>query len=237
MEEKTTKKDAQFICKIEDWHGLHGGYTLRLRPGYTALVGSNGAGKTTLLSQLKEIAKDRGFNVLSYSNLRDGGGNSMQKSLSEGDLEFLATAVSSSEGEQVYMNFGRAVKSIGKAVAQYKKDNTPLLVLLDAIDSGASIDRQREIRELMSCIERDIGVLGNANPQVEIYIVAAVNTYELAAAAPCVDVRDEKQYSFTSYSEYADFICRFFDRHPRMELPPSGKPSLRRAHVGNPGTE
>lgn len=166
------------------------------------------------MSQLKEIAKDRGFNVFSYSNLRDGGGNSLQKSLSEGDFEFLATAVSSSEGEQVYMNFGRAVTSIGKAVAQYKRDNTPLLVLLDAIDSGASIDRQQELWTLMTAIERDVGVLGNASPQTEIYIVVAVNTYELAVAAPCIDVRDGKQYSFTSYGEYADFICRYFDRHP-----------------------
>ena len=57
-----------FRCKIEDWYGIHPGFPLSLRPGYTALVGPNGAGKTTLLRQVEEIAKAKGYDVFYYSN-------------------------------------------------------------------------------------------------------------------------------------------------------------------------
>ena len=58
--------------KIKDWHGLHNGFYLNLRPGYTALVGPNGAGKSTLLRQLKEYANSKKITVIYYSNLEDG---------------------------------------------------------------------------------------------------------------------------------------------------------------------
>lgn len=41
IEHKLAKQGARFTCKIVDWHDLHNGYTLRFRPGYTALVGPN----------------------------------------------------------------------------------------------------------------------------------------------------------------------------------------------------
>lgn len=50
-----------FRCKINDWYGIHQGFNLLLRPGYTALVGPNGAGKSTLLRQIKELAEKRGM--------------------------------------------------------------------------------------------------------------------------------------------------------------------------------
>lgn len=42
--------------KINDDFGIHSGFFLNLKPGYTPLVGPNGAGKTTLLRQLREYA-------------------------------------------------------------------------------------------------------------------------------------------------------------------------------------
>ena len=52
-----------FRCKINDWYGIHQGFNLLLRPGYTALVGPNGAGKSTLLRQIKELAEDLGLHT------------------------------------------------------------------------------------------------------------------------------------------------------------------------------
>ena len=83
---------TEFRCKIPDWYGIHSGFNLLLRPGYTALVGPNGAGKTTLLLQLEEIAKKRGYEVFHYSNARDGGDRAKQLYLSHGDMEYFATS-------------------------------------------------------------------------------------------------------------------------------------------------
>ena len=180
-----------FRCKIPDWYGIHSGFNLLLRPGYTALVGPNGAGKTTLLLQLEEIAKERGYEVFHYSNLRDGGENARQQYLREGRLDYLATR-------------------IGGLVRKSVESNTPLFILLDGLDSGASIDRNRELMGLFRLMERDAGVMPGGTEH-ELYIVAAVNSYELARYS-CVDVRTGESLSFGNYADYAKYICNYFDR-------------------------
>lgn len=48
---------------IKDWYGLHRGFSLEIKPGFTALVGPNGAGKTTMLQQIREFAQKSGIQV------------------------------------------------------------------------------------------------------------------------------------------------------------------------------
>ena len=199
-----------FEFDVPDWYGLHGGFRLSVQPGRTAIVGPNGAGKTTLLQQAEDAARDARMKVFKYSNLADGGDAAMQASLLRGDMSLLATAASSSEGEKVALNFGQAVGRIGKAVAESTKDGVPLLVLLDGLDSGASIDRLRELSSLFGLIERD--ATNRAGGSHRVYILDAVNQYELAKGR-CVDARTGKEIRFGSYDEYADFITGYFDAH------------------------
>lgn len=198
--------------EIVDWFELHHGFTLNLNPGFTALVGPNGAGKTTLLHQIKKYAEMNGIDVWSYSNIVDGGDNARQAYLFHGDIKYLATAALSSEGEQVAMNFSLKVGELGATVRNAKQQGKPLFVLLDAIDSGASIDRARDLRNLFDLIYRNDIAHG-----AEVYIVMAVNHYELVKApATCVNVRNGKTVAFNSYDEYADFICTFEEKYPRL---------------------
>lgn len=198
--------------KISDWFDLHNGFTLTLKPGFTALVGPNGAGKTTLLHQIKEYAEQKGIDVWRYSNLVDGGNNARRAYLQRGDMKYLATSAVSSEGEQVAMHFSLKVGELGAAVRNAKQQGKPLFVLLDAIDSGASIDRARDLRNLFDLIYRNDIANG-----AEVYIVMAVNHYELVKApATCVNVRNGKTVAFHSYDEYADFICTFEEKYPRL---------------------
>lgn len=198
-----------FRCKIPDWYGIHSGFNLLLRPDYTALVGPNGAGKTTLLLQLEEIAKERGYEVFHYSNLRDGGENARQQYLREDSLDYLATSLCSSEGEQLALNFGKIAGKIGGLVRKSVENDTPLFILLDGLDSGASIDRTRELMALFRLMERDADETPGGTEH-ELYIVAAVNSYELARYS-CVDVRTGKPISFGNYAEYVKYICNYFD--------------------------
>ena len=63
--------------KINDDFGIHSGFFLNLKPGYTPLVGPNGAGKTTLLRQRREYAKGHELMVFDDSHLGHGGGTAM----------------------------------------------------------------------------------------------------------------------------------------------------------------
>lgn len=208
-------KKPGFRCKIEDWYGIHKGFMLTLRPGYTALVGPNGAGKTTLLHQLAEIGKKRGYNIIQYSNLTDGGDVAMSEHMWRGDVANFFAGMQSSEGERIALNFGNVLQKIGTAVRKAIAENRPLLILLDALDSGASIDRLRETLGVFELIERDAGVEPGASEH-EIYIVAAVNSYELAKRR-CVDARTGKSLTFGDYEDYSRFICRYFAKREEDE--------------------
>lgn len=197
--------------KVNDVFGIHSGYMLDLKPGYTPLVGPNGAGKTTLLHQLRDYAKEHGCLVFEYSNLADGGSVARQTYLFKGEAALLAASAFSSEGEQVALNFGQAIRKLGAAVRETKEQGKPLFILLDALDSGASIDRARELREFFDMVCRDAGETA--------YIVCACNSYELVRGVAGINVRTGKRVKFKDYEEYADFICSFLEKFapPKQE--------------------
>lgn len=211
VEAKTQKSAAKgFSCEIKDWYDLHSGYTLSLQPGYTALVGPNGAGKSTLLLQLKEIVQNRKIASFSYANNRDGGTIATSKYLLRGDIGLIVNGLCRSEGENVAANFADVAGEIGAKVSTAIQNGTPLFIFLDGLDSGVSIDRARELLGFFELVEKDVGICpGGANH--EIYILAAVNNYELARRR-CIDPRTGKEVSFGSYEEYTDFICDYFKK-------------------------
>lgn len=197
---------------IEDWYDLHKGFTLEIEPGFTALVGPNGAGKTTVLRQIKGYADREGIETWEYSNVLDGGQAAKSRYQFTGDFENLASALMASEGENVALNFSNRVGELGRLVRQAAEEKRQLIVLLDAIDSGASIDRARELRGLFDLIyEQDI------SKETEVYIIMAVNSYELAKEpADCVNVRNGKHMQFRSYDSYAKFVCSFEEKFKRI---------------------
>lgn len=200
--------------KIEDMFGLHKGFMLTLKNGCTALVGPNGAGKTTLLKQLKEYGEKNGFKVISYSNLKDGGSSARERYLFQGKLDMLGASMIHSEGENVINNFGDALSNIGMNVRKCKNTKDKLMILLDGIDSGLSIDKVHEIREVLDIISNDI-----ANN--DIYLVMAVNQYEMirelnGSIIDCVNVRTGKHRTFRGYNDYSKFICGFKEKYPNL---------------------
>lgn len=205
--------------EIKDWYNLHMGYTLTLEPGLTFLVGPNGAGKTTLLSQIADYAKTNNIGLWQYDNLHDGGQHAVDRYKFQGDFTKIATAMTASEGENVALNFGNQVGEMGQRIGQAASTHQPLIILLDAVDSGASIDRARELAQFLSFVcDKDI------KDTAEIYIIVAANHYELVKApARCINVRTGSLESFSSYDEYAEFICSFEKQFPRVESEKKGR--------------
>ena len=191
---------------------------IEIRDGLTILCGCNGIGKTTLLNNIKEILEDENIPVISFDNLHDGGNNARSKAGFHGDFGFLGTSLCSSEGENIMMNMNKLASKLGFFVKygkerQYEKDNTSKerWVLLDAIDSGFSVDNVIDIKEnlLKFMLENNMGA--------NIHIVVSANEYEMANGEQCFDVFNGEYITFDNYEEYKQMILESKKNKQRRE--------------------
>lgn len=212
-----------------------------LKEGLTVLVGCNGAGKSTFLQNLKDQAEREKLPVLSYDNLSDGGSSSYGEMLWNGDYEFLGMQMSSSEGENISLQMARMAgylheflvtgdtpkakkrkkwDRIFRGLEEGKKEEmeppvpNKRFLLLDAVDSGYSVDNVVSLKEDLFQV-----VLEDAKKEdIELYIVIAANEYELARGESCMDVMNGKYLTFRDYEDYRKFILNSRKRkEKRME--------------------
>ena len=180
---------------------------IAVKPGLTVLIGCNGCGKTTFLEHVKQVLEKESITTVSFNNVSDGGSNSISRAGFYGDMEFMAKALCSSEGERIRLNIERIASMCGTAVRKLKKDpkaKQELWVLLDAVDSGFSIDNILELKKdlfepmIADCREKGI----------ELYILAAANEFEMARCEQCLDIQTGKYVSCNSYERYSSIIMR-----------------------------
>lgn len=112
---------------------------IEIEQGLTVLVGCNGSGKTTLLKQIKDLCKKEDIPCYYFDNLHEGGHESINKAVFYGNVSFLAESLSLSEGENINLNISNRAREIGCFVHKNEKADK-LFILMDAIDSGLSID-------------------------------------------------------------------------------------------------
>ena len=201
--------------------------TIEIKPGVTVLVGCNGIGKTTLLHQIKYILKKENVPYVMFDNLHEGGSKSVSEASFFGDFGFLATAIQSSEGENIVMNMGKLAARLGKfvkdgedpkekeyiqlarSIAQISGEEVAEVeipkerwILLDAVDSGFSVDNIVDLKEQLfkTILEYNYGN--------EIYIVISANEYEMARVEQCFDVYNGNYVRFKDYEEYRNFVLQ-----------------------------
>lgn len=195
--------------------------SIEIRSGITILVGCNGIGKSTLLNNIEEELRKEKIPCALFNNLQEGGSKSYSEKLFIGDFGSIAERMTSSEGENIIINMyeflGKVFNFIKKG--EYKRVNNPFdkifkksneekeisevknerWILLDAIDSGLSIDNIIYIKEVFKTLishEKD-----NA-----IYIIISANEYEMANGEKCFDVYNGKYIEFKNYEEYKNMI-------------------------------
>lgn len=186
---------------IDAGFDLFSGKDIHLNPGVTVLVGCNGYGKTTFLQMLRQRLNQEGIPFVSFDNLSDGGSHAREKAGYYGDYRFLATSLCSSEGENISMNLGTTMRDIARA-QMANKAATKFFILMDAVDSGLSIDNIVDLQEMFPVIMEH-----HPNAAAEVYIIVSANTYEMVRdCEQCLDVHSGKYRSFKSYDDYRVFI-------------------------------
>lgn len=206
---------------------------IEIKPGLTVLVGCNGSGKTTLLKNIKEELDAAVVPVSSYNDLSDGRHNGLGWASFNERFDVLSDMMCSSEGENISINLGRWLSGVrnylvngiykkgGRAedlaelfaddeqlakIAEKKKklkESKERWILIDATDSGYSIDNIVEAKALFNKIIKDSKSLGK-----EAYIIVSANEYELANGEQCFDVIKGEYVTFDNYEEYKELILR-----------------------------
>ena len=198
---------------------------IEIQSGLTILVGCNGAGKTTLLRNIKYELKEAKIPYLYYDNLSDGGSTAVSAMFYKGNIEGAVTVWGSSEGEAIGYNICNVAGQIrefiitgeteeskeqkkwasmfGKEEETDQEVPKERWILLDAIDSGYSIDNVVELKDLINLIFEDSAKVG-----IDMHILASANAYELASGENCFDVNAGKYLTFENYDDYKKFILK-----------------------------
>lgn len=184
-------------------YDLYAKKSVELKPGVTVLVGCNGIGKSTFLSNIKDILQKEDIPYISFDNLNDGGANARSTAGFFGDFNFLGTSLCSSEGENIVMNLGRTAGKIGNFVRK-NPDAKELWVLLDAVDSGLSIDNVVDIKKLLF---KEV-LEDPRNKDKDVYIIVSANAYEMARNEQCLDVYHMKYVTIPDYDAYREFVIK-----------------------------
>ena len=176
---------------------------IEIQPGVTVLIGCKGSGKTTLLKQIKNTCKSKDIPVISFDNLKQGGSNALSYAGIMGDFGFVTESICSSEGENINMNIARFATKIGRFIRN-NLTAKEVVILLDAIDSGLSIDYLIEVKELLfKTILQDCKSKG-----IEVYIIVSANEYEMARGESCFNVSTCKYENILTYESYRKLIIK-----------------------------
>ena len=179
-----------------------------LEPGFTVLCGCNGSGKTTLINMLETTLKKDKKTFIKFNGLERSGSNLISNSLFHNDMDLLAGAMLSSEGERLHLSIGEFCKEIGYTIR--KSDVKEIFILCDAIDSGLSIDQVLDVKDFLTIF------LPGEVPDKELYIITSCNQYEMAANERCIDITELKPLKLTTYNSYKRFIMKSREKKNKL---------------------
>ena len=172
---------------------------LSFKPGISVLVGCNGSGKSTAFSFIQDILKENDIPVFKYSNLTEGGNTARESALFYGNLNLLAEQITSSEGENIVINIGTMAQKLGSFVGR-NINKGEIWILLDAIDSGLSIDYIEEVKDFLH------SQLIDKLTDIDLYILISTNNYELCIGEACYNVQDCQYIEIDSYETFKKIV-------------------------------
>ena len=190
------------------------------KPGVTVLIGCNGIGKTTLLTIIKESCKKKDIPCLYFNGQRETA-DLVSNAEFFGDIEMMARGMTSSEGELLNLSLGKYVSQMRSFILKHtgvrKDDAVPtdsqaidednsdsskeIVFLLDAADSGYSIDNVLELKKIFELAMQDANTHG-----ASLFIIVAANSYEMAHGEQCYNVATGKHVKVRSYERFKKLV-------------------------------
>ena len=202
---------------------------LTLTDQVTVFVGPNGYGKTTLVNMLKEAlerdgavsfsnnpharsiarafelvkadesAKNRAsIGFISYDSHADDHTNSISASLVNNNMQQLLLRRESSEGENNLISLADLFDN-AQAVANENPNREHLIIFVDGIDSGLSVDK---IDFIVRSLDLKIKQVESQNPDLNVALVFTANHYEMVRNLPTVDPITFETVNYNDYKEF-----------------------------------
>lgn len=175
---------------------------IELKQGVTVLIGCNGSGKSTLLNQIEEFCNKNDIPCMNFDYMTD---NSSSKLLSQsvfnGNFDVVSNLTISSEGERISISIEKFAQKLGR----FSRDNQgkdKMVVLMDSVDSGYSIDNIIELKHYLFKTVLD-DMIANGK---EIYIIISTNSYELCSGENAFSVYHGEYVDINSYDDYKKII-------------------------------
>lgn len=191
---------VKLIRKYYDNHIFFKKSEVEFEPCITVLVGCNGYGKTTMLQAITSQCRKEKIPYIEFESIGDRRDERNKTTLND-DMAYLAMAFVSSEGEEIGMSLGKFAGRLGNFVRNHS-DEKILVVTMDALDSGYSIDNVVEAKELLfKTVLKDCESKG-----IELYIFMTANAYELARDEKCFDPIKGEYVSFENYEQYRKYV-------------------------------
>lgn len=202
---------------------------LTLTDQVTVFVGPNGYGKTTLVNMLKEAlerdgavsfsnnpharsiarafelvkadesAKNRAsIGFISYDSHADDHTNSISASLVNNNMRQLLLRRESSEGENNLISLADLFDN-AQAVANENPNLEHLIIFVDGIDSGLSVDK---IDFIVRSLDLKIKQVESQNPDLNVALVFTANHYEMVRNLPTIDPITFETINYSDYEEF-----------------------------------
>ena len=114
----------------------------------------------------------------------------------------LARYLNASEGQRVFDNFYYRIQEIGRYVRDCENNNNRVIVLIDGIDSGVSIDLINTYRDFLELLKSDC-----EKSKLEYYIVVTANNFAMIEDYKCIWIPDlsEKYFDSVNAGAYHSF--------------------------------
>ena len=135
---------------------------------------------------------------ISYDSHADDHTNSISASLVNNNMRQLLLRRESSEGENNLISLADLFDN-AQAVANENPNLKHLIIFVDGIDSGLSVDK---INFIIRNLDLKIKQVENQNPDLNVALVFTANHYEMTRNLPTIDPITFEKISYNDYEKF-----------------------------------